>query len=361
MRLGIVLFLLLGFQLSESANAQDAPSIPVHFVAKQKVREILEFPARVYAGEAIKIIPRVEGNLLERPVLSGSSVAAGDLLYLIQPKPFELAKEAAEAAVEQARAKLEFAEKTLARAETLTSKDVLPQQRMDEYQSDYEVALTTLTTAERALENANLQLGYTRITAKYDGVLTNLEIALNDLVGPNRGAVGRLDIVDVVRVFIHIDQNLDTQYYQRQLRGEEIDFDIRFRFSSGEIYSEKGEVFAWDNEIDTRTGTRTVKLKFENPDLLLTPGMTGTVQVSEVTEDGVLAIPLELVQQDQLGRYVLVVGDDNVLRQQHVTLGAQVDNWWIVTEGLDGGEQIVAGALQRVRPGMTISPVTQAD
>ncbi len=154
MHLRLLFLKLLVLATASATLADETVRVPVHQVGLQNISEVLKFPGRVYAGESIKIIPRVEGNLLERPVTSGTLVEEGTTLFLIQPKPFEIALDTAQAALEQAMAKLDLAEKTLARAQTLTDRDVLPQQRMDEYQADYNVALTTVTTAERAVELA---------------------------------------------------------------------------------------------------------------------------------------------------------------------------------------------------------------
>lgn len=354
------LLAVLAGLLAHAAFAQDeAPEVAVHKVAAQDISEVLELPTRLRALEATVIIPRVEGNLLERMKKSGDTVKAGDLLYAIQPKPFEIELKVAETQLDQAKARLVLAEATVARAEALVAKKTISQQSFDEYLSDYNVALSDMTAAERNLELANIRLGHTQITAKGDGVITNEVVAINDLVGPSRGSLGRLDQVHRMRAFVFLDEKLDTQFYQRVLAGETLSFDIRLRLPTREIYALPGEVFAFDNAIDPATGTRAIQMVFDNPDLLLSPGLSGTVLLSENRGSGLLAVPQNAVQQDQLGHYVLTVGEGDILKQRHLDLGAQIDTWWVVLGGLEAGETIVAGSLQRVRPGMTITPVTQ--
>ena len=225
---------------------------------------------------------------------------------------------------------------------------------MEQYQAVYEKAGADLTAAERAVERAVLDLDYTRIMARADGIISHEEVAIGDLVGPTRGSLGTLDVIDKVRAYIHVDEKLDTAYYQREIAGDKADFDLRLRLSTGDIYPLPGSIAAWDAQIDPSTGTRTVKLLFPNTRALLTPGMSATVLVTEKNRGPNLAIPQKAVQQDQLGHYVLVLGDDDTLKQRHVTLGAQVGEWWLVRDGLEAGERIVVEGLQQVRPGIRV-------
>ena len=350
-------FLALSCANARAYGAGDeAPAVTVHEVSVQDVRPILKFSTRIRAGEDIKIIPRVEGNLLERRFSSGDAVKKGDLLYLIQPKPFEIALDQHKAALAQARASLKLAKQSVDRAEALSGKKALAQQTLDEYRANYEKAVADVTATERAVERATLELGHTRVTAKADGVIGNAEVAIGDLVGPTRGSLGTLDVMDPVRAYIHVDEKVDTAYVKRELAGEKLKFDIRLQLPDGDLYAHPGHMEAWDPQVDPATGTRTIKLLFPNPDTLLTPGMSATVLVTEKAAAGNLAIPQQAVQQDQLGHYVLVVRDDQTLEQRHLTLGPQVGTWWLVEGNLKAGERIVVEGLQQVRPGVKVDP-----
>lgn len=343
-----------------AVQAQDAMDVSVHTVAKQDVREIVEFPTRLRAQDATRIVPRVSGTLSEKTFESGSVVKKGDLLYLINPEDYLLAKEQREAELKQAQAALEIAEKNFSRAEVLADKSVLSKARMDEIQSNYINALNQVASAERELERANLYLGYTEIRAERDGVITNeASLSLGDLVGPEAGALGTLDVIDPIRAWIHVDEKLDGAYAARQLAGEIIEFDFRLELAGGFVYPEGGRIVAFDNQVDVSTGTRAIQIEFPNPSNQLTPGMAGTVLGSEVSTELNLAIPQIAVLQDQRGLYVFEVGVENALVKTYPEFGPQVDGWWMINDGLTEGAKIVTNNLQRIGEGMTVNPVAE--
>ncbi len=319
-----------------ATHAQDAMDVTVHTVAKQDVREVVEFPTRLRAQDATRIVPRVSGTLSEKSFESGSVVKKGDLFYLINPEDYLLAKEQREAELKQAEAALEIAEKNFSRAEVLADKSVLSKARMDEIQSNYINALNQVASSERELERANLYLGYTEIRAERDGVITNDgTLSLGDLVGPEVGPLGTLDVIDPIRAWIHVDEKLDGAYAARQLAGEIIEFDFRLVMAGGFVYPEGGRMVAFDNQVDVSTGTRAIQIEFPNPSNQLTPGMAGTVLGSEVSSELNIAIPQIAVLQDQRGLYVFTVDGDNVLNKTYPEFGPQVDGWWMINDGLD--------------------------
>jgi membrane fusion protein (multidrug efflux system) len=340
-----------------SASAQDtATAVDVHIVKVQDVRPIMRFPTRLKAWEAVHIIPRVEGYLLEKAHVSGEHVDKGDVLYRIEPDAFELELSEANANLEEAIARLSFAEKTLRRAEALADREVVSKQDFDQYVSSYGIALSDVTAATRNVELAEIRLGYTEIHAPISGVISNENKALGDLVGPDRGAVGRLNMVDRIRAWVFLDEKIDNQLYARELAGENIEYDISLTLAGDVDYPLPGRVTAWDNEVDAKTGTRAIQIEFANPDLVLTQGMSGTISVTENSSGGNIAIPQNTVMQDQVGRYVLVITDDETLEPRYATFGPQVGTWWIVRDGLEIGDRVAASNLQLVGPGSLVSP-----
>lgn len=358
--LGLALAILTAQPRTVGAE-EDAPVVLVREVALQDVQPVMEFPTRIRALENIKVIPQVEDILLERRFNSGDEVKKGDLLYLIDPESFEIAVARREAELDQARADLKLAKQSLDRAERLREKKAVAVQTLDEYRANYDKARADVNAAEQAVDRAMVDLKDTRITAKADGVISHEEVSIGDLVGPTRGSLGTFDVVSSVRAHIHVDEKIDTAYYQRELAGEKVEFDFRLQLPGGDPYPHAGNILAFDNRVDPTTGTRTFKLRFPNPELVLTPGMSATVLVTEKGAGGNLAIPQQAVQQDQLGHYVLVVRDDNTLEQRHLILGPQVETWWLVEDNLTAGERIVVEGLQQVRPGVKVDPQPQAD
>lgn len=319
-------------------------SVEVTTPVQRDVPVILELVGQAQGQQDVEIRARVEGYLESVNFTEGSFVKKGDLLYQIDPKPLQ-------ADLANVQARLTKAENDVARLQPLYAKQAVSRQELDN-------AIASRDAARAQAELASLNLGYTTITAPIDGIVGITQVKAGNLVGRGESTllttVSRVDPI-VFRVGISEAEYLKLAK-QRKPDEQPPERDISLQLADGSLYEHKGHFDAIERAIDPTTGTLAIQFSFPNPQRLIRPGQYGRVRVMVEKLPQALLVPQRAVGEIQ-GLYQLaVVGTDNKVSLRMVKVGPRVDNLWVISEGLQPGEQIVMEGLQRVRDGMTVVP-----
>jgi RND family efflux transporter MFP subunit len=364
----IALFLGLAFP-GESAAAPPGPGagamplVTVAPVVLQDVNPPAEYVGHVEAIQAVDLRARVEGFLEQINFREGSSVHAGDLLYVIEQKPYRTKVDADKAGVAQAQAALTRAQQYLERVKAVRSGGVSATD-IDNAVADELRSRAQLQAAQAALERSQLDLEYTTIKAPISGRIGRTAFTRGNLVGPTSGPLARIVQLNPIRVVYSVSEN-DLSLIQPSLNDAALSkrdpgLVPRIRLADGEVYKTTGRVDFVNNEVDPSTGTIAVRAVFKNPDGLLLPGQYVTVLVSRRKPRIMPVVPQSAVQEDREGPYVLVVDGQNKVVLRRIKTGPFSGSNWAVEKGLVKGEMVIIEGLQKVRPGQSVKATTGA-
>lgn len=341
--------------LAQSPQVVDA--VPVQSV---NIAPKYEFVGRVEAEMSLDILSRVPGFIQQRMFREGQVVSAGDPLYQIEEDGYQLTLEDAEATREAAKATLVNAEQSLSRNMSLARGSV-SQAVLDQSQAARDSAAASLRSAEVKVDQAKLNLSYTRITSPIQGRIGVSNVSVGSFVGNATTVLARIVQIDPIRVVFSVSDRsiLDLRASAGGASKDELagHFKTSLRLSNGQIYVQSGAIDFLDNQVDLQTGTLAIRARFPNPDGLLVPNQFVTVVVSESAPQMKPVVPKELVQQDRQGKYVLLVGAGDRAELRRIKADKEFSGAWIVEEGLAEGERLIAGNIQAVVEGMALKVV----
>lgn len=349
----------VSFAQQSGARQAPPPAVVVEKIEVQQVSNPAQFTGRVEAIEAVDIRARVTGFLHSVDFKDGQAVKAGDTLFEIEPDQLNALVASARAQVARADATRISAERSLARNRDLLARRTVSQATVDEVQAAFDVASADVQVAQAALDTAELNLSYAHITAPISGSIGRATFTTGNLVGPDSGSLARIVSLDTVRVAFAVTEGLLVTIRQQQASGGGLDpntLKLSLRLANGTDYGTPGRIEFIENEIDPQTGTVAARAVFPNPRHILLPGQFVTLYVQEKDAPSLPVVPQTAVLQDREGRFVYLLGKDNIVSQQRIHTGARVGNGWAVTKGLDGGEQVVVEGIQRLAQGMTVQP-----
>jgi RND family efflux transporter MFP subunit len=374
-RYGRALLVFLGLALSaglaaceEGNGAQQQaalPPPPTVTVAKPVVRDVVEddeFVGRFEPFDEVDIRARVGGYLQKVHFTDGALVKEGDLLFTIDQRPYEAALEQAEAALRIAESQVDYTAKQLTRAEELSTRGNISVSALDERQQESIAAQAQVQGAKAAVDNARLDLAYTEIRAPISGRIDRNLISVGNLVVPDDTVLTSIVTLDPIYFYFDIDERSFLAYARdARTRGVVLqegagDLPIKVRLSDERDGPFEGKLDFSENRVDRNTGTMRVRAILDNPDLILQPGLFGTINIpGSLPYKGVL-IPDDAIAADQDRRIVYVVGEDNKVSPRQVRPGPRLHGYRVVRDGLTGEETIVINGLMRVRPGVTVTP-----
>lgn len=375
--LGFLVFMRLTGSNHPEQGMNGPTPVTVSAVVQKNAREFREFPGRLEAVDRAEIRPRISGTIDEIHFKEGALVNKGDLLFTIDPKPFEADLARAEAAVTSAKAQSIYAAAELNRAQHLTMSRDITKSQFDQRQNDARVAEANLKSAEAALETAKLNLGYTHITAPISGKIGRAEITIGNLVQTGANAPILTTIVTYSPIYTSFE--IDEQTYNdfvisggtNNLKKEEVKKDdvpmavrpdiastipviVQLATKSSPTY--RGFVKAFDNEMRASSGTVRVRAILENADGILVPGMFAKVKMGNAAPADYILVNDRAIGTDQDRKFVFVVGEGNKAEYREVVLGPSIDGLRAISSGLKAGDKIVVNGLQRVRPQAVLAP-----
>ena len=338
------------------AAAAEMPAVPVNVetVSPADVRVWSEFSGRLNAVDYAEIRPEVSGRIMEVRFKDGQTVRAGDVLFIIDPRPIEATLAKAEANLASARTKSGFAQTELDRATMLVKSQAIAQRIYDERANDKRVADAAVQAAEAEVLAEKFDLDHDFVKAPITGRVSRPEITLGNLVqsGPN----APLLVSIVSNDGIYADFDVDEQTYLEAVRdgadtqAKERRIPVQLAIQGDEGRSYKGTLYSFDNRINNNSGTIRARARFDNKDGSLVPGMFVSVKLGSAMKANALLIPERAVGNDQSKKYVFVVNSDSKAAYREVALGEQVGGKRIVSSGLHAGERVIVDGLQHVMP-----------
>jgi RND family efflux transporter MFP subunit len=339
------------------------PAVPVT-VAKPVVKDITEwdeFTGRFDAVDSVEVRARVSGYLAEVKFVEGGLVKKGDLLLVIDQRPFKIALDDADAALASAEARLTFAEAEVKRVEATARTGASPERLLDQRRQELASARADRDRAKAAVERAKLDLEFTEVRAPVAGRISRKVVSEGNLVVANSTLLTSIVALDPIYFSFDVDEQSYLGYLRMGQSGERPD--LRQAGNIAEVvlpdektYARKGRIDFIDNRLDPGTGTIRGRAVFENNDLLLTPGMFGRVRIPGSGQYKAVLIPDEAVATDQSRRIVYSIAADGAVTPLPVRLGPRIDGYRVVRSGLKGDETIVVNGILRVRPGAKLAP-----
>lgn len=316
-----------------------------------------ESVGRIEAKYSVDVVARINGWLQKSYFKEGAYVNKGQTLFLIQPNEYIIAVHQAEAAVRQAQAALTNSQKELVRAQELVKNDFVSKSYYDQALATRDQNRATLDVNKANLAAAKLNLSYTKIESPVDGKVGKILITQGNLVNPQSGALTRIVSVSPIYAYFNIKSEDYLRYMKRRLvlsKGNIPGTDVIIKLSDGSEYKEKGVLEFVNNEVDPTAGTVAMRAVFENKDHLLVPGDFVNVIAVSKKPVSVVVVPQIAVSDSTDGTYVWTVNENNEAEQKFVKISNQVDDKWVVDEGLQPGDRVITKGFQRLRNGAKV-------
>lgn len=361
--------LLLGCNRESAARPSPGPvEVGVVTVQAEPVTLYRELPGRTSPFRVAEVRARVDGIVLERLFEEGSDVEEGQLLYRIDPKPYEAALASAKASLSRARASVQSSKLLAERYKGLLKDRAVSQQEHDNAAAAYQAALADVAAGQAAVQAAEIDLGYTRVTSPIAGRIGRAEVTEGAYAQRAQATllatVQQLDpmYVDLTQASAEV-LRLRAQWESGALVPSGDGAKVQLVLEDGTIYGEEGVLQFSDVTVNPTTGSITLRALFPNPNKKLLPGMFVRARLEEGTQPEALLVPQRALRRDAQGRAtVWIVGAGDKVEVRQVQAPRAIGDKWLITEGLAPGDRVIVDGLQKVRPGseITIAPGAQA-
>jgi RND family efflux transporter MFP subunit len=347
-----------------SAQSAPPPQVSVAQVLEKRVKDWDEFTGRMQAVETVEIRPRVSGYIDKVAFTEGSQVKNGDLLFVIDPRPYQAEYDRAAADVKRYKTALELGRIELVRVQRLKDSGAVSEEELDERKSTVAQGEANVAGAEAARETASLNLSFTRVTSPIAGRVSRAEVTRGNLVtgGINGGTLlSSVVSMDPIYLYFDADEQSYLRYTQTAHSGvgpssNAAQNPVQVGLANEEGFPHLGKVDFVDNQLNPQTGTIRARAVLENKNGQFTPGLFARVQLLVSGEYSAILIEDRAVNTDQNQKYVLLLGANNQIEYRKVKLGRVIEGLRIVREGLKPGDVIVVNGAQRVHPGVAVTP-----
>lgn len=337
---------------------ETSPTVTVKTIKQEKVRIWSEFSGRLQAVDIAEIRPEVSGRITEVRFEDGELVKVGDVLFVIDPRPYEAAVSRAEARVSTAKANAEYAKLELDRAANMIKTQAVAQRIYDERYNANEVAVASIKSAEADLKQARVDLEHAYVQAPISGRAGRVELTVGNLVQPgiNAPLMTRIVAYDPIYADFEVDEQtyLDSVRDTARNRHSERVIPVKLFINGNKEDVYRGTIYTFDNRLDVNTGTIRARAKFENKNGVLVPGMFVTVALGKSKDENVLLVPQQAISSDQNKKYVYLVDKDNTVSYREVTLGKEYGNQRIVLKGLEPGDRVIVIGMQHIKAGQVV-------
>lgn len=333
-----------------------APEVDVASVLARKVTDWQGYSGRLEAVDRVDVRPQVSGTITAVHFRNGALVKKGDVLFTIDPRPYQAEVARAEAQVAAAQARVRFTAADLDRAQRLVKDSTISRQSMDQKENDAREATANLKAAQAALDAAQINLGYTQIIAPVNGRVSRAEITVGNVVAAGAASAPLTTVVSVSPMYASFD--VDEQTYLRHIAParDSSNIPVQLGLANESGYSRNGAIEHVDNRLDVASGTIRVRAKFDNPDGMLVPGLYARVKVGSTAPRDALLVDERAIGTDQDKKFVLAVNAENRVEYREVGLGPLRDGLRVIDRGLAEGDRVVVNGVQHARPGMVVQP-----
>jgi len=364
----LIVCLLLIFACGSGDKAKDKegdlppPAVLVAPVLQKTVPIYGEYVARTEARQTVEIKARVGGYLEKIFFKEGRKVKAGELLFVIDQRPYKAALQDAQGQLAQSEAALWKAQKDVDRYRPLVAADAAPKQDLDKAEAEAKISTAAIVKAKAGIDKAELDLQFTQIRAPITGIIGKEKVTIGNLVTKDETLLTTMSSWDPMRVVFSVSETdylMLSRRYPEESREGSIDKPSKIfelLMADNAIYPDEGTLSFVDRALDPTTGTLNVYVSFPNPNRLLRPGLFGRIRVPLKEEPNALLVPQRAVQEMQGVQTVLVVGPENKVALRTVTLGPRVKDYFMVTKGVKAGELIVVEGIQKAIPGQKVTP-----
>lgn len=357
----LALTVLSGCGQKEAAVQAAPPEVEVVDVLQQDVPVYSEWIATLDGYVNAQIQPQVTGYLMKQSYREGAVVHQGDILFEIDPRPFEASLQGAKGQLAQAQAQLSKTALDVARDTPLAKQSAIPQAQLDNDIQANAAAKAVVDSCNAQVDQALLNLSFTKVRSLVSGIAGLSKGQVGDLVGPTT-VLTTVSQVDPIKAYFAISEQEYMQFSKlindvssgkRYLSSQK---NLELILSDGSSFPKKGSVVVADRQVDLKTGTIRVAGAFENPGNVLRPGQFARIKAATSIARGALLVPQRSVMETQGTYQVVVVGSDNKASIRAITTGERVGQMWIVTSGLKPGEQVIVEGVQKAREGTPVTP-----
>jgi len=362
--LGCVVFTPLFFagcgNKNVSAAAAPPPNVQIVEVIQRDVPVYHEYLATLDGYVNAQIQPQVSGYLIKQNYLEGAGVGKNQVLFKIDPRPFQAIVDQAKAQVAQAEAQLGKTQLDVQRDTPLAKEKAIAQSQLDNDIQANLAAQATVQADKAAVEQAELNLEFTNVRSLIDGVAGIASGQVGNLVGPQI-VLTTVSQLEPIKAYFTVSEQQYLAFVKRNpteasREARQRLFELELILSDGSIYPRKGKFFAADRQVDIQTGAIRLAGLFPNPGNVLRPGQFGRVRFISYTRIGALLVPQKAVVELQGSYQVAVVGNDNKVMLRAVKVGERTGAMWIIDEGLKARERVVVEGVQKVRDSMPVNP-----
>jgi len=319
-----------------------------------------EYVAQTQSSQAVNIQARVSGFLDKRVYTEGAVVKAGQLLFQIDPKPFQVQVDGAAAALQRNQASLQVATANLKRTKPLVEQDALSQKDLDDAQGQYEQAGAAVAQSKAQLESAKLDLSYTRITSPVAGVTSFAAVAEGTYVSSQNSQLTTVSVLTPMWVNFSISEN-EVERIRNNIRKGLLKLPadnklvVEIELGGGNLFPHTGKITFTDPSYNSQTGTFLIRATVDNPDGLLRPNQYVRARLQGALRPNAILIPQRAVQQGAQGHFVWLVNKDGKAEQRPIVVGDWYREHWFVSEGLQAGDQLVVDGGMRLSSGATVT------
>jgi len=336
-------------------------------IVQKDVPVAFEYVAQTQSSHLVNIQARVSGFLDKRSYAEGSVVKEGQILFQMDPKPFQVQLAQAEAALAKQEAALETARLNLERTKPLTEQNALSQKDLDDATGQYQSAAAATEQAKAQVESAKLNLSYTTITSPVTGVSSSAQQTDGTYINPQNSLLTTVAVLSPIWVNFSISENEMYKYRDQQAKGllrspDYKDIKVEIILVDGSVYPYIGQMTFAEPSYNAQTGTFLIRASVNNPDGILRPNQYVRARLKGAIRPKAILVPQRAVQQGSRGHFVWVVGKEGKVEQRPVVVGDWHGDDWFIFEGLRNGEQVGIDGTLTLRPGVTVTvkPVGQA-
>ncbi len=371
-RLGAVSLLSVMLSACDDTSNVEAnlspPTVTVSQPIKRAIVEWDEYTGRFAAVDSVEVRARVSGYLDSVHFDDGQMVETGDLLFVIDPRLFEIAREQADAELVQAQARLELAARDLERADPLIKRGTISQEFFDERAQEAREAAAAVEASEANVRRAMLNLEFTRVRSPVTGRVSRKFVTVGNLVSGGAGTSTILTTIvtlDPIHFYFDADEKAYLKYVRLALSGERpsartTQTPVFLALPDEQEYVHRGYIDFLDNQIDFSSGTVRGRAIFDNSNQLFIPGLFGRIRLPGSGEYEALLLPDEVIGTDQSRRFVYVIDDQGIVDYRQVELGPLVDGLRVIRDGLHADDQVVTKGIQRIRAGVKVKSEREA-